>query len=167
MKANITIGSVQFDITDATAFELLEFARGGNIINAKNKDVVAVAKEAISTPAVKVRKRNSKQSPVSWAPEDVLFMAKLAVQMDPTEPLPVVSLTKAMLNKPSNTRAYDTIYAQAHSILRYIRLGTPNKISKSNVAMLKQHGFTPGMLGTSAATTNRLGDVRYLQVQQA
>lgn len=159
MNAKILIGEVSFEVTNATAAELIEFARLGN--QAKQKDVVSVTREAIAP--VKRGKRSVNYIP--WHRSDLGFMAKMALDLGPQAKVPASAIAKAMKSQPSNKRAYNTLYAMAYNIARYLKEGKKGNLSKTNLAELADMGYTAAMM--SAPSSNLLGDPMRIPVREA
>lgn len=159
MNAKVMIGAVSFELTDATPAQLMEFAQLGN--QTKQKDVVSVTKEAIVSKKVSKRPINY----IPWHRADLGFMAKMALDLGPEAKVPAGAIAKAMKGQPSNKRAYNTLYAMAYNIARYLKDGRPGNLSKTNLAELADMGYTAAMMRTPS--TNMLGDVRQIPVREA
>lgn len=159
MNAKVLIGSVSFEISGASASELIEFARLST--QSKPKDVVSVTREAIAPK----RATKRPQHYIPWSATDISLMAKIALDLGPDAKIPASLIAKEMQSRPGNKRTYNTLYGMAYNIARFLKEGKPGNLSKSNLADLAENGYTASMM--VAAPSNLLGDVRHLSVHEA
>lgn len=168
MKAKITIGKVEIDISEASVTELFEFAQAANktaVSQDKLTDVVSVTKEAISARPKQKATRSNVCHP--WTETDLLFIARMAVDLGSNADRAGSTIAAAMLKQPSNHRIYTTLYSMANNVFRYLTVGKPGNMSNANIKILNAMGYTPGVMIRTAQSSNMLGDVRHLNVQQA
>lgn len=157
------MGSMSIEITGATTAELLQFMKEGNAVTSKARDVVSVTRDAITAEKFKKAKRTIAYIP--WAAEDILFMAKLAVDLGPEARLAASQIAKAMKSRAGNKRSYQTLYAMAYNVTHFLKNGNAGSMSKSTIQTLADNGYTSAMM--SRATGNMLGDVRELDMRMA
>lgn len=166
MKFKVTLGSLNIDVVDATPAEMLEFTKGVQASAAKQKDVVETTTAAIANGTQKRRKRAQN---IHWDITDLVFMAKMAVDLGPDAKVPASTIAHAMSAQAHNVRKYDTLYAMAYNVARYLRDNKQGSLSRVNLKMLADNGYTGGMM--RATRSNLLGnpenEVRHLSVREA
>lgn len=165
MKAKITIGEVSIDITEASAADLFEFTKMINTPKPKTKDVVTVTQEAIkAAPSVKKRKTINY---LPWEANQLAFIAEKSLEVGFYAPRAAATIAKIVQKQAGNRRSYNTLYAMAYNIHRYLRVGNSGSMSSLAVKTLNDMGYTAAMMRKSETQSNLLGDARRLEVREA
>lgn len=174
MNLTVKISDAVLEISNMSIAELRDYT---DYLKSKKLKAPDTQKESIvaavaSVSPAKKKIRRIRRSSENWEINDIEALARSLVEVYPHSSNPVRVVAEFLQQRPGNKRTLDTNKAMVYNVQRFLRDGViSTSIAKKTITDLESLGYHGRMLAkkdeATAPTTNMLGSVRSIPVQQA